>query len=238
MLWKEFPARAPETTRGARVLPQSSGANEASCRLSRRDAANTRHRRVATGGFFRYNPNFLAGCESTRYNSVYGLWRSFNHLDYPRWTGYRRDREVVDAGERSGWLYHYDSSRHRGRARRHLDWSPFYGRKLCRWLDHVGCRSNDPVVAISIAFQARRVAFTRFCSHALGKKRRQAAALQSAMREKCDGHSPTLYHFNPSTFNPSTFQRFNVSTVQRQRTFALSRECEMIIAPWPRRKER
>ena len=70
----------------------------------------------------------------------------------------RCHREIVDAGKRSRWLHHHDSARHRRRVRWHLDRPPFCGRKLCRRLDHVGRRRDDPVAAVSIAFQARRVA--------------------------------------------------------------------------------
>src|SRR5437867_10302889 len=87
----------------------------------------------------------------------YGLRRSFNYLDYSRWSCHWRDRKAVDAGERSRRLHHYDSARHRRRACRHVARSPFYGRELRRRLDHVGRRRHGSVIAVSIALQARRI---------------------------------------------------------------------------------
>jgi len=117
----------------------------------------TRHRRVATGSIVCSKPNFLARRESTQYNSAYGLWRSFNHLDYSCWSCHRCDRETADAGKRSRRLHYHHSARHRRRIRRDVDRSRLCGRKLHRRVDHVRHRRHDPVVAVSIYFQTRRV---------------------------------------------------------------------------------
>src|SRR5438270_7854217 len=102
----------------------------------------------------------------------YGLRCSLNYLDYLRWSCHWRDRETVDARERSRRLHRYDSARHRGRAGRHVARSPFYGRELRRWLDHVDPWRNDPFAAVSIAFQARRIkAHLACCSDAYIKHR-------------------------------------------------------------------
>jgi len=102
----------------------------------------------------------------------YGLQRSFNHLDPNHRIGHRCDRKVVDAGERSWWLHRHDTSRHRRRIRRHVDWSHLCRRKLHRWLDHVGRRRNDSAAAISITFQAILMAG----SHGECRERTQRAA--------------------------------------------------------------
>src|SRR5947208_2547084 len=88
----------------------------------------------------------------------YGLQRSFNHLDHSCWSRYRCDRKAADAGERSRWMHNHDSAGYRRRTGRDLDWSHLCGRELCRRLDHVGRRRHDPVAALSIPFQTRRVA--------------------------------------------------------------------------------
>ena len=88
MPWGNFPARAPETTRGARVLPRV---------LPRRCAANMRHRRVATGSIVSIQINLLAEHESidtTRF--YYGAHSGFDHSC---WSYRRRNCETVDAGE-------------------------------------------------------------------------------------------------------------------------------------------
>ena len=102
--------------------------------------------------------NFLAERESTRYNSFYGLWRSFMDLDHSCWSCHRCDRETADAGKRSRRLHHHDSARHRRRVRWDVDRSRLCGRELRRRLDHVGHRRHGSVAAVSIPFQTRRVA--------------------------------------------------------------------------------
>jgi hypothetical protein len=172
--------------------------------------------------------NFLAEQESIRYNAVhYGY--SFDYSCRPYcW----RNREAIDAGKRSWWFYRYNFARHRWRVDCYL---PRPGRRLVQGrttsgLDHVGRRRNDSVAALPIAFQAQTVATAchRF------------AVLAAASSERIDqvfaaANASTLISsagFVEREFRASTLQRFN------EAAFALSREYEMIIAPWPSRKER
>ena len=108
--------------------------------------------RVAFSGI-----NFLAEHESIRYNAVhYGY--SFDYSCRScRW----RNREAIDAGERSWWFYRHDSARHRWRVHRHLPRpSPrLVQGRTTSGLDHVDHWCHDPVAALSVAFQAPPVAF-------------------------------------------------------------------------------
>ena len=72
--------------------------------------------------------------------------------DHCRRSGRRSDRETIDARKRSWWFHHHDPARHCGRIRGYLDRSTICGRKLCRRLDYVSRRRDNPVVALSIAF--------------------------------------------------------------------------------------
>src|SRR4029077_7250663 len=114
--------------------------------------ANRSGIRVAFSGI-----NFLAEHESIRYNGVHDGYS----FDYPcrscRW----RNREAIDAGERSWWFYRHDSARHRGVVHCHL---PRPGPRLVQGrttsgLDYVDRRRHDPVAALSVSFQAQTVAF-------------------------------------------------------------------------------
>jgi hypothetical protein len=81
-----------------------------------------------------------------------------------------------------------------GRIRRDLDRPHFCGRELRRWLDHVRGRRNDPVVAISIAFQARRIGAGR-CG---GARRGERLYNQSAPKPG-EGGSPAFSRSQPTT---------------------------------------
>jgi len=71
---------------------------------------------VAAGSIVLIQINFLAEHESIRYNAVhYGYSIDHSCRSY-RW----RNREAIDAGERSWWFYRHDSARHRWRVYCHL----------------------------------------------------------------------------------------------------------------------
>ncbi len=145
----------------------------------------------------------------------YGLQCSFNHLDFGYRSCRRCYRKAVDAGEGSRRLHRNDSAWYCWRVRGDLDRSYFCGRELRRRLDHVDCRRNDPIAPVSIVFQARRIAHA--CGRACVKHRTNEQAFDT----------------NASTaVSNATFGRGGVAM------FAPSRECEMVIASWPRRQER
>src|SRR5512132_1773292 len=130
--------------------------------------------RVAFSGI-----NFLAEHESIRYNAVhYGY--SFDYSCRScRW----RNREAIDAGERSWWFYRHDSARHRWRVHCQL---PRPGHRLVQGgttsgLDHVDRRRHNPVAALSVAFQAQTIAFA---IEAKAENGQSTAALQNGARAK------------------------------------------------------
>ena len=69
--------------------------------------------------------------------------------------------KILMPGKDPGGFYRHDSARHRWR----LDWqlprpSPrLVQARTTSGLDHVDRRRNDPVAALSVAFQAQTVAF-------------------------------------------------------------------------------
>jgi len=99
-----------------------------------------------------------------------------------------RNREAIDAGERSWWFYRHDSARHRWRVHSHL---PRPGRRLVQGgttsgLDHVDRRRHNPVAAVSVAFQAQTIAFA---TEAKAEKGQSTAALQNGARAKTNAAS-------------------------------------------------
>ncbi len=99
---------------------------------------------------------------SARINSCktrfhYGLWLSFNHLDYSCWSGHRCACEAADAWEGSWRLHYHHAARHRRRVRRHVDRKGFHGFQLCRRLDYVSSRRDGFVAALSTSHKARTV---------------------------------------------------------------------------------
>ena len=119
----------------------------------------------------------------------------------------RRHRKIVDAGKRSRWLHYHDPARHRWRVRWDLDRSHFRRRKLRRRLDHVSRWRDDPVVAVSIAFQARQLS-ERLLILAVAQAKRQC----------------------PAAFGANDSMPWRTA-------FAPSRECEIVIAPWLRQQK-
>src|SRR6266478_2765836 len=155
----------------------------------------TRRRRVATTAACNTWPNqtkFLSQHELTRYNSAhYGLWLSFNHLDYSCRSCHRRDRKAADAGSGSRRLHRYDFAWHRRRIGWHLGRSNLCRRELRRRLDHVDCRRHDPVAAVSVAFQTEAVESAGilpadlFCPISPGSENKSCPATCRTERAEC-----------------------------------------------------